>query len=534
MAQGKCSLLKPVDSLTGTFFLFSQYAQDLTKQYSNPDEYRCVPSKYIALDLDFSGIVGSGYVSTEVSTEEPEEMAEKRKRARALGEIFQNYYENSCAFLRAQMENEMEYSWQPEYARTLLFQTLEKYGLIRFENTISNESNQVISGVSKQIQYIGDINIYSHNNDEDGIGYNEIYCYIPNEAKSYNYQCSASKTVDYIKKYEEDYICGYTGHAYNDMSWVLLLGAPYLPYIDFYPSLSEPESETPLFDGKSYKVGEYVSLDKLNELINGGYDWYETGKFPVNFNPYGLTLEPQILTTGISDDPVRENVDKFKINSIVVLYDIVSKTNGVIKHKNIPLGIYFTGDLDTCNHMSNEILKYVDSGQIYNQGTSYGLRICTRFLNTPNSTEIKEVTTNGSTNISEMAPVLEKMGETIMEIQGAIDKKEELNKLFDDHLSQFKNNKVNVPYIRTLGNKKYWFVNGKNTGAIAQYDYSDPTYIITETIKELITQIYTKSQIDAMLQNYCTIAQHDNDQNLLMYNIMREINQIKSAIGLTE
>jgi hypothetical protein len=176
MAQGKCSLLKPVDSLTGTFFLFSQYAQDLTKQYSNQDEYRCVPSKYIALDLDFSGIVGSGYVSTEVSTEEPEEMAEKRKRARALGEIFQNYYENSCAFLRAQMENEMEYSWQPEYARTLLFQTLEKYGLIRFENTILNESKQVISGVSKQIQYIGDINIYSHNNDEDGIGYNEIYC----------------------------------------------------------------------------------------------------------------------------------------------------------------------------------------------------------------------------------------------------------------------------------------------------------------------------------------------------------------------
>jgi hypothetical protein len=111
---------------------------------------------------------------------------------------------------------------------------------------------------------------------------------------------------------------------------------------------------------------------------------------------------------------------------------------------------------------------------------------------------------------------------------------QELNKLFDDHLSQFKNNKVNVPYIRTLGNKKYWFVNGKNTGAIAQYDYSDPTYIITETIKELITQIYTKSQIDAMLQNYCTISQHDNDQNLLMYNIMREINQIKSAIGLTE
>ena len=57
MAYGKCSLLKPVDNLTGTFFLFSQYAQDLTKQYSNPDSYRCVPSKFIAMNLDF-GCVG--------------------------------------------------------------------------------------------------------------------------------------------------------------------------------------------------------------------------------------------------------------------------------------------------------------------------------------------------------------------------------------------------------------------------------------------------------------------------------------------
>jgi hypothetical protein len=36
---------------------------------------------------------------------------------------------------------------------------------------------------SPNIKYIGDINIYS-NQEVDGMSYNEIYCYIPNDAKS--------------------------------------------------------------------------------------------------------------------------------------------------------------------------------------------------------------------------------------------------------------------------------------------------------------------------------------------------------------
>ena len=52
MTQGKCNLLKPVDSLTGTFFMFSQYTQDLTKQYTQCDKWRCIPSKFAALHLN--------------------------------------------------------------------------------------------------------------------------------------------------------------------------------------------------------------------------------------------------------------------------------------------------------------------------------------------------------------------------------------------------------------------------------------------------------------------------------------------------
>ena len=133
MSQSKCALLKPVDKLTGNFFLFSQYAQDLTKQYANSDSYRCVPSKYIAMNLDYTTLNGS--------TEE--------ELSKNLGQVFQNYYENACAFLRSQLGD----SWSPTYATALLFQTLERYAFINPENLrdVSNDdptatTNGIASG----------------------------------------------------------------------------------------------------------------------------------------------------------------------------------------------------------------------------------------------------------------------------------------------------------------------------------------------------------------------------------------------------
>lgn len=36
--------------------------------------------------------------------------------------------------------------------------------------------------------------------------------------------------------------------------------------------------------------------------------------------------------------------------------------------------------------------------------------------------------------------------------------------MFKDHLSEFRNRRTNVPYIREVGGTPYWFVNGRNTG----------------------------------------------------------------------
>lgn len=477
MTQSKCSLLKPVDNLTGTFFMFSQYAQDLTKEMSDADRYRCLPSKYVAMNLDFSTIIDS---------ELDPSASQKDKSAKALGEIFQNYFENSCTFLRSIYKE----NWSPEFTRTLLFQTLQKYGFMAIKpeiqdtsdvsNGVNSPTYGVVSGYSDNIQYIGDINIYTNNNDQDGIGYNEIYCYIPNNAAATNYKLNAVD-VDintYNTIYESDYICGYDNQLpYNGLNWKVK------NFIDTEDQIT-----------KFYKIG----------LYNNGVS-----------NTY--TLTPECLTAFNSDDIVRLDNEKplesFNINTILVLYDVVAKNANEgqeVIYKNIPLGIYFTGCIDDKFKMTNEIIKYVNNEQIYNQGTSYGLRICTRFLTNPNSTAQFEITTSGQSNVSEIAPVLEEMGEMLIAAKNIIADDDNMYNLINSHLAQFKNNMVNVPYTRTLGNKKYWFVNGKNTGAIAQYEYGDPENIIAETIKRIGEIVYTKTDINEKLKNFITRNEMNN------------------------
>jgi len=454
MAQCKCSLLKPVDSLTGTFFTFSQYAQDLTKQYANCDAYRCVPSKFIALNLDYSNITTDA----------------------KLGEIFENYYENACTFLRGNMTDEND-KWKPDYALPLLFQTLEKYNLLSIDRNTISDAQGVVSGISNRVQYIGDINIYSYDDNQGGVGYNEIYCYIPNEAKCIDYQM-----VRAIQKNAYEYpftnICGYEGKtSYNGLSW---------------------------------GVAGYIDTDDQSN------NCYGIGKYGTQLSDF--TYVPMCLNDTSNDQPrTGEEAEKFDINTIVVLYDIVCKTdeiNSIVLHKNVPLGIYFTGKVED-GTMTNTITKYANSGQIYNQGTSYGLRVCTRFLTAPNSTEIIETEASGSSNVAEMAPVLEKIGELLISCESVLEKRDDIYNLVKDHLAQFKNNKVNVPYVRQLGNRKFWFVNGKNTGAVAEFETSDPQYIIETVINEILGQVYTKDQINQFLSTY--VSQTELQQTLNNY-----------------
>lgn len=506
MSTGKCSLLKPVENLTGTFFMFSQYAQDLTKQYSAPDTWRCVPSKFIALNLDYSTIGGS---DTETN-------------AKYLGEIFQNYFENICTFYR-----EKNNDFKSEDTLTFLFQTLEKYQFINtseYSNTnknglkdITRSDNEIIGAISPGVQYIGDINIYSYDNQDNGVGYNEIYCYIPNDAKCMNYQLQNAETADYLS-YDKKNICGYENQqSYNNLRWSV----------------------------DNNGTGTYVDKD-TNDNNFYGFGMYSIGSAKgINYK----TLVPANLLENNSNDKTRTDdngniLNKFDINTIIVLYDIISKdTTGThYEAKNVPLGIYFTGALDEYGNMSNTITKYVDNEQIYNQGTSYGLRVCTRFLTNVNSTEIIETTTNGSTNISEIAPVLEKMGETLIETEKVLNDNDKTRTLLKEHLAQFKNNKVNVPYVRTLGNKKYWFVNGKNTGAIAQYEQNEQerSDILNKAAEYTQNYAYSKSYINDLFNNTNFVTREEFDdrthnlQDFLTYLLDEKINELYKVLQIKQ
>lgn len=480
MAQGKCNLFKPVDNPTGTFFLFSQYTQDLTKQYSEPDTYRCLPSKFIALNLDFSNITAQDGLG----------------RNEILGTVFQNYFENACTFLREQY-TESPNLWNPEVSRTLLFQTLEKYKMLTYDETYQNDDGEKNDGtkgksygatdvLSKSIQYIGDINTYSNVSGEKGVGYNEIYCYIPNDAKCKDYNMVAT-------------------HNFQPIVYGETPAKPYSTIMGY--SAAVP------FNGLSYKVaiGSMSFTDRGNYGAGTYYDGTDDK----------YTLIPYVLKTKCDEEQsdsvvaLEETIDgadredsSFKVNAIVVMYDIVEKTDNeriVVKYKNIPLGIYFTGMLDeNSNEMTNTITKYVSNDAVYGQGTSYGLRICTRFLADPNSTATIETTTKSSINISEFAPVFEQMADTLTGINDLLDNEDDFHRDIKDHLSNFKNNKVNVPYVRQLGTKKYWFVNGKNTGAVAQFEMSDPKDIVNQAVNAVLEKVYTKEEIQKFFEHTVT------------------------------
>ena len=176
--------------------------------------------------------------------------------------------------------------------------------------------------------------------------------------------------------------------------------------------------------------------------------------------------------------------------------------------------------------MTNTITKYITSETVYNQGTSYGLRICTRFLAQPNCTvTVDSIDAQGSTNVSELTPVLQKMAETLTGVEAVLSERTSTQKLLNDHLANFKNNKVNVPYVRQLGTKKYWFVNGKNTGAVAQYEMSDPNDIIMQVAKLVLELVYSKNEINNILTSYLQIQ----DLNMRLENLVTT-EQLNSAI----
>ena len=113
------------------------------------------------------------------------------------------------------------------------------------------------------------------------------------------------------------------------------------------------------------------------------------------------------------------NEPSFEFNAIIVLYDVTLGKEDNSPIKDIPLGIYIN---------PNTITKYVNNNDIYNQGTSYALRIAMRFATTyDGSIYIEDTNAYDETrDINSLVSVADRLSKTI-------DQMFEMTRKFNDY-----------------------------------------------------------------------------------------------------
>lgn len=465
MAQ--CNLFRPMKPNRSNFYLFSQYGDDLTKEYTQKDFYRVVPSRFAAMNLTLNTVKRDdeqykGFIETVLNDEQINtnsnvssfENIVKQKTGEQIGHylvlMLQNYYENRCAFLRHKYASE-HVDWTPDDATAAFWDTLKKYNLIHTGNGVNDSSNVA------EIYYCGDINIYANDASDDGLNYNEIFCVIPSNVQRTTYR---------LKRWTKEISARsfpYNTENVNSQNEAMLFGFTDDTRIDF---------------GLEYELNvEGIRFTDIeNQLLT--------------YNVDGYMLDRNDDDTFIAT--VDTNNTKFTFNSIVVFYDIIDKENNV-KYHNVPMGIYFCGMPENVVEyddkgfekikfaFQNEITHYYNNEDIYNNGTSYTLRICTRYLTTQNATMFSGVEVAMDNNYASYSSVMQTMGDTIDIVKQYMHSNNSMYADLRSHLAQFKNHMTNVPYIREASDgTKHWFVNGRDTNVIAQYEYDYSTMLLNQ------------------------------------------------------
>ena len=378
-----CNLFKELTKPTGNFLVFSQYTDDMVRFAVEHDAYTIEPSSFAAFDINYSGLASNP------------KLKEDTINGR-IPEMLQNYFENACAFLK----NDATVAWNPELSAQILMRTLKDFGLI----TIGQAGGDKFIN---ELKYQGDIDIQSYT-ENNGMGFGEIYCYIPNNANAKRYLYVYSDDEGNFRDNEKGYIEGWTRQELEDRG---------------------------LIDG----------------TIN---------------NPSRYIFSPILTPTGAV---IHQEDTSYKFNTIVVYYNVVQYNNdGATRnviYKNVPYGIYITGLWDNeKSAISNEVVKYTGSDEIFGEGTSYGLRICSKFVVLPDGAlKVFNVNTN-TENYSAFAQAMSKMAESQAKMDEILKELQAYKSAISSQLAEFKNARVNVPYIVNIGGENYWFVNGRNLG----------------------------------------------------------------------
>lgn len=364
-----CNIFNNLIENTNNFLLFSQYTEDLGKMTTAPALYRVVPSKFLALNINTENIA----------------------------ELLMKKYENGCAYIRSNYTPDI-FSFV-NIAKNLL------WNMLFSENILTTEvQDDTPASYIPQIKYCGTIDIQSYEQDS-GMGYSEIYCWIPNDAMETHYECS--KIGD-----SQEIIC-------NDQ-WLSGFTA------------SDQEKTT-------------IDLSIDNEIIY------------LPDRQYVMSFENEQSDQGLNSVVIKSNY--FEFNSILILYDIeYINSDGIIGklYTDIPLGLWI-------NENSELIKKFVSNEDIYGQGTSYGLKILSRFTPTPNNDTIKnvDIKIENNENLADYSRVMSGFADINTQISSLLKTLYDYYQTPKELLAIFKNSRVNVPYIKYINEIPYWFVNGR-------------------------------------------------------------------------
>jgi hypothetical protein len=443
----RCNIFKSIgggDNRMGTFLMFSQYTEDITKEQSMKSTYRVIPSKFIALNLDIDNFFKqntdlplSAHI-TQDSEGYSMEIGDKTVVGvnNIISQFFQSYFENSNVVIHDKIENDhpsnLPNTWDVEgrsLASELLWRMLQDCGFIKAPQVYSDDAGDF--EYFDEVKFIGDINIHS-NHKVGSYSYDEIFCHIPARVDEYYYPLM-ERTLEHVTIWD----------ANAD-----ILNQPLNDWTDATYPIDYP------------LVNRAITWHENNGSY--AYQYRIGGKFPALDNS-GLDYKPVPRNSGM------ENVE-YKFNAVIVFYDVVYNEPGDEPHyihRFRPMGIYLSGPVDESNEeltLQNTFTKYVTNNDAYGQGASFGLRIMSRYLPTPNMTSnVIEVESDGG-DYETITQAMGGIADAIIDINGICKDQKAMYQSFKDHLAQFRNRRVNVPYIREINGESYWFVNGRNTG----------------------------------------------------------------------
>lgn len=351
-----------------------------------------------------------------------------------LPSFFHDFFENGCACFK----NNPDISWTPDYAKILFWNAMFESNIIKTKDV--NDVDFNVEG----IKYVGDINIQSYN-EVDGMGYSEIYCNIPNEAPSYIYSMNRGETIN---------------------------------------SQSILRRHKDLLEG--FQDGELNGIERADFVSPTNSD-----------GNYQYTLDRHYKFSWDHKDMVTKKTDEtqYNVDVIILLYDIWNDNE--ILYSGVPLGIYITGLVNNNGVIQNSITKYVANEDIYNSGTSYGIRICSRYVVSAaeDNYVIKEITCENNNN-SELSKVLTQLSISQNKMDDIVNKKYNVDQNYKQLLSIFKNSRTNTPYIKQVNDSNYWYINGKMIGPSIDTEGIFEPYTITE-----LEEIYNTRRIQAFLIN---------------------------------